>query len=212
MAGIADGILVHGTRAGDMRADRAAAVARRRPVSAAVRVPDVVGIRSNRIALGDRVRLFEIGKRSDRRGLCGGPEMELRGAASGTRAPALFLPPRTGRGAGEGECRNSKRSIGEVAVTVPEGARRCPRCGSGRIQHSHRRGLWERILHAFGGQIRRCLSCNGRDAWFGWRRIPLGQGRRKGGPFSAAVVIGVGLALFLAFFWWFLSRLAGRMT
>jgi hypothetical protein len=94
---------------------------------------------------------------------------------------------------------------------VPEGARRCARCGSGRIQHSHRRGLWERVLHAFGGQICRCLSCNGRDAWFGLRRIPLGQGYGKSGAFSAAA-IGVGLAVFLAFFWWFLSRFAGRVS
>jgi hypothetical protein len=93
-----------------------------------------------------------------------------------------------------------------------EGNRRCPRCGSERIHHSHRHGAWERILHALGGQIRRCHSCSTRQAWFGMSAIPLRQGRSGAGPIRAAVVVATGLIVFLTVFWWIIVRMAARSS
>jgi len=101
---------------------------------------------------------------------------------------------------------------GPEEMRGPERARRCPRCGSDRIHHSHRRGSWERILHALGGQIRRCHSCSGRHAWFGLKGIPLGRGRTRAGALSAVVVVGTGLIVFLTVFWWILARFAARSS
>jgi hypothetical protein len=117
-----------------------------------------------------------------------------------------------------GTCRHSDRAFlmgtnkAASAARTAERARRCPRCGSERIQPSHLRGAWERILHALGGQIRRCHSCSMRQAWFGVKAVPLGRGRTGAGPISAAVVVATGLIVFLTIFWWILARLAGRSS
>jgi hypothetical protein len=97
-------------------------------------------------------------------------------------------------------------------MIAAERARRCPRCGSERIHYSQLRGTWERVLHALGGQIRRCHACSSRQAWFGTHGFPLGRGRTQAGPVSAVLVVATGLIVFLTVFWWLLIRLTARTS
>ena len=67
----------------------------------------------------------------------------------------------------------------------------CPNCGSGRIHHSRRRTLTEKLIAPAGGKVRRCHACN-------WRFVQLGGSLIRTADFRAAlrgVTFATGLVL-----------------
>ena len=91
-------------------------------------------------------------------------------------------------------------------ASKPARTRRCPRCGSDRLYQSHRRGLLEKTLAAFGAQVRRCHSCRARHSWFGLTAIRLGDSATDPGLHNG-IAIGAGFVLCVAFLWWMITRL-----
>jgi len=87
-----------------------------------------------------------------------------------------------------------------------ERQRRCPRCGSDRLQQSHRRSLFERVLSLVGGDIRRCHSCRARHSWFGLTALRLGDSATDR-SLSGGFVVGAGFLLCIAFLYWMITRL-----
>ena len=85
----------------------------------------------------------------------------------------------------------------------------CPRCGSIRVHRSRRRGPVDRVLVAFGGEICRCHDCCGRQAWFGFSPIPIGN-RDPETPSWAGLAVVSSAVAGVALVWWFVTRLAEK--
>ncbi len=84
--------------------------------------------------------------------------------------------------------------------------RRCPKCLSDRVHHSHRQGAIERLLSIFGAEIRRCHACRMRQAWWGMFALRLGDSGAST-QWSALLVLAVGFVFCLAVVWWVITRM-----
>lgn len=89
-----------------------------------------------------------------------------------------------------------------------EKLRRCPVCGSDRLNPSRRRGVSEWVFSHAGGAIQRCHACRARLCWFGLTSIRLGEDARDGILASGAIICGASLLCIVAL-WWMIARLTG---
>jgi hypothetical protein len=87
--------------------------------------------------------------------------------------------------------------------------RHCPKCGSVRVHRSRRRGLLDQALAALGGEICRCHDCRGRQAWFGFSPIPIGN-RDPDVPSWAGLAMVSSALAGLVLVWWVVTRFAER--
>jgi hypothetical protein len=85
--------------------------------------------------------------------------------------------------------------------------RHCPKCGSVRVHRSRRKGCFEGLLVALGGEIRRCHDCCCRKAWFGGSPIPIGNRDPEAPAWARLLAVGSGAAA-VAVVWWVIDRLA----
>jgi hypothetical protein len=98
----------------------------------------------------------------------------------------------------------------DLAAAHDPPSRHCPKCGSDRLHHSHRRGPVEQFLYIFGTQIRRCHACRLRYAWFqfAWfapTSIRLADDSKRSG-WSGAALLGAGFVVCVGFLWWMITR------
>jgi hypothetical protein len=83
-------------------------------------------------------------------------------------------------------------------------ARQCPHCGSLRVHPSHRRGVFDRLFAAMGGDIRRCHDCRARQAWFHHTPMPLPAVDH----WPRMAMLGSGFLMCLMVLWWIIQRSA----
>ena len=92
-------------------------------------------------------------------------------------------------------------------MTVSEGrVRHCPKCGSVRVHRSRCRGPIERVLESLGGSIRRCHDCCGRQAWFGFSPVPIGNRDPNANPVVSLAMLFTCVAASVVFLWWMFTR------
>jgi len=92
-------------------------------------------------------------------------------------------------------------------MTATEGrVRHCPKCGSVRVHRSRRRGPIEMVLDALGAAICRCHDCCGRQAWFGFSPLPIGNRDPNANPVVSLAMFLTVVAASGAFLWWMITR------
>lgn len=94
-----------------------------------------------------------------------------------------------------------------TAVKTSPSPQPCPRCQSIRGQRSHRRSAWERLLHSFGAEIRRCRQCRFRHASFGSMAVPLGDPEASLKRWTSAAAVFSGLVICIVLVLWLIRHL-----
>lgn len=82
----------------------------------------------------------------------------------------------------------------------------CPRCGSARVQRSHRRTAMDHVLYTLGAEIRRCRECRFRHAMFQRRSLALSDPRWAGGSWKTLAFVTSGFLFCLLFVLWMIRR------
>lgn len=82
----------------------------------------------------------------------------------------------------------------------------CPRCRSHVVHRSHRRGMFDYVLHALGAEVRRCHDCRSRHAAFTTFTLPLGEPTPTARRWTRLLVMASGLLGCLLFAWWAIRR------
>lgn len=91
---------------------------------------------------------------------------------------------------------------------VRQPVKSCPRCGSDRVQRSHRRRALDYVVYALGAEIRRCRDCSLRHASFGTFAVPLSGPQGLGILWRGIFAMGSGFLVCLLFVWWVIRRFA----
>jgi hypothetical protein len=84
--------------------------------------------------------------------------------------------------------------------------RNCPKCGSGRIHRSHRKGLLDYVLSWCGADICRCHDCQIRRAWIQSSAFPLASADSPEERWTTVAVLASTFLACLALVWWAITR------